>query len=161
MKLLLGITIDHKLTFNEHVENLCIKANQKLHALARISNYMSQDKLRIIMKAFVTSQFGYCPLVWMFHSRKLNNRINTIQERALRLVYKDKISNFQKLLEIDNSVTIHEKVLQILVTEIFKTKKNLSPEIMNSIFIQRNIPYSLRKMIEHETNAAQNFKIWN
>ena len=95
---LLGITIDHKLTFNEHVENLCIKANQKLHALARISNYMSQDKLRIIMKA-LSSHFGYCPLVWMFHSRKLNNRISTIQERALRLVYKDKKSNFQKLLD--------------------------------------------------------------
>ena len=155
---LLGITIDHKLTFNEHVENLCIKANQKLHALARISNYMSQDKLRIIMKAFVTSHFGYCPLVWMFHSRKLNNRINTIQERALRLVYKDKKSNFQKLLEIDNSVTIHERNLQILVTEIFKIKQSLSPEIMNSIFIQRNIPYSLRKMIEHETNAPKTSK---
>ena len=38
---LLGITIDHKLKFNEHVNNLCKKANQKLHALARISNYMS------------------------------------------------------------------------------------------------------------------------
>ena len=63
------------------------------------------------MKAFVTSHFGYCPLVWMFHSRKLNNRINTIQESTLRLMYKDKISNFQKLLEIDNSVTIHERNL--------------------------------------------------
>ena len=62
------ITIDHKLTFNEHVENLCIKANKKLHALARICNYMSKDKLRIIMKAFVTSHFGYFPLVWLFHS---------------------------------------------------------------------------------------------
>ena len=86
---LLGITIDEKLTFNKHIGNLCKKASQKLHALARISKYMDKDKLRTIMKAFITSQFGYCPLVWMYHSRKLNNRINKIQERALRLVYND------------------------------------------------------------------------
>ena len=101
---LLGITIDSKLTFNEHVKNLCQKASQKLHALARIANYMSQEKLRIIMKAFVTSQFGYCPLVWMHHSRTLNARINKIQERALHLVYS---STFSELLHKDLSVTYH------------------------------------------------------
>ena len=55
------------------------------------------------MKAFITSQFGYYPMVWMFHSRKLNSRVNKIQERALRLVYNDKSSNFQQLL--DKTVT--------------------------------------------------------
>ena len=86
---LLGVTIDNKLDFTEHVTNLCKKANLKLHALARISHLMSQDKLRLLLKAFIESQFGYCPLVWMFHSRTLNNRVNKIHERALRLVYKD------------------------------------------------------------------------
>ena len=67
------------------------KVSKKLHALRRISLYMHIDKLRIIMKAFIESQFGYCPLVWMFHSRTLNNRINALHEKALRLVYKDSI----------------------------------------------------------------------
>ena len=71
---LLGITLDNKLNFGTHVSNLCKKASQKLHALARISNFMSRDKLRILMKAFIESQFGYCPLTWMFHSRTLNKR---------------------------------------------------------------------------------------
>ena len=66
---LVGVT--KKLTFNKHVTNLCKKARQKLHALARISIYMSQQQLKIIMKAFITSQFGYCPLVSMFHNRKI------------------------------------------------------------------------------------------
>ena len=86
---LLGITIDNKLDFTEHVSNVCKKVSTKLHALARISNYMSTDKLRMILKAFIESQFSYCPLIWMFHSRSLNNRINRLHERALRLVYKD------------------------------------------------------------------------
>ena len=85
---LLGIKID-KLTFDEHVSGmctLCTKATQKLHALSRVSNFMSLQQRQITLKAFILSQFGYCPLVWMFHSRKLNQRINRIHERALRIV---------------------------------------------------------------------------
>ena len=83
---LLGITIDNKLDFSAHVSNICKKVSLKLHALARISKFMTHDKLRLLLKAFIESQFGYCPLVWMFYSRTLNNRINRLHERALRLV---------------------------------------------------------------------------
>ena len=86
---LLGVKIDSKLSFENHVSSLCKKASQKLHALARVVNFMDLAKRKSLMKAFITSQFNYCPLIWMFHSRQLNNRINKIQERALRLVYKD------------------------------------------------------------------------
>ena len=86
---LLGITINNSLNFDTHVAKLCKEANQKLHALARLSNYMDEEKLRVITNAFVTSQFSYCPLIWMFHSRRVNIRINRIHEKALRLVYND------------------------------------------------------------------------
>ena len=85
---LLGIKIDKNLNFNEHISDLLVKGNQKLHAMARVSKYINQEKLKIIMKTFIQSQFNYCPLTWMFHSRILNNKINKLHERALRLVYK-------------------------------------------------------------------------
>ena len=69
---LLGIAIDNKLTFEKHVTNLCNKVSQKLNALTRIVNYIQPNQRRLIMKAFITSQFGYCPLVWMFHTRRIN-----------------------------------------------------------------------------------------
>ena len=72
---LLGIKIDTNLNFNEHVTDLCKKGNQKLHALAGISKYLNEDKLKILIKTFIRSQFNYCPLVWMFHTRTLNNKI--------------------------------------------------------------------------------------
>ena len=77
---LLGIKINAYLNMNEHVTNLCKKANQKLHALARISKYLREDKLKIFMKTFIQSQFNYCPLVWMFHNRPLNNKTNKLHE---------------------------------------------------------------------------------
>ena len=109
---LLGILIDANLSFEKHISNICQKAGNKLFALSRMSDYLGTDKLRLLMRAFVTSQFQYCPLVWMFHSRKMNNKINRLHERALRIAYKDFCSSFATLLEKDRSVTIHEKNLQ-------------------------------------------------
>ena len=96
-QVLLGITIDYNLSFNKHINNLCKKASAKLNALTRIAGYMDFSKRRVIMKAFITSQFGYCPLIWMFHSRTLNDKINSIHERALRITYNDRTSTFEEL----------------------------------------------------------------
>ena len=69
---LLGIKFDHELTF-------------KIHALARVTSYMSISKKRIIMNAFFNSQFSYCPLVWISHSRSNNYKLNRLDECCLRI----------------------------------------------------------------------------
>ena len=141
---LLGITIDSNLNFNEHIRNLCKKGNQKLHALARISKYLNEEKLKIIMKTFIQSQFNYCPLVWMWHNRTLNNKINRLHERALRIVYRNNKLTFQELLEKDGSVSIHHKNLQRLATEMYKIKNHLSPLPMQELFTEKNNKHDLR-----------------
>jgi len=155
---LLGIQLDCNLTFNEHVENLCKKASQKLSALARISSFIDESKRRVLFKAFIVSQFSYCPLVWMFHSRALNNKINRIHERALRIVYQDKINSFEDLLKKDNSVTIHQRNLQVLVTEIFKVKLGIAPTIIAELFSSRNNHYSLRNPSDFDRIAIKSVR---
>ena len=151
----MGIKIDNKLDFSEHVSAVCKKVSLKLHALARISNYMSTLKLRIILKAFIESQFSYCPLVWMFHSRTLNNRINNLHERALPLVYKNPKFSFEELLEMDNMFTIHHRNLQKLATEMYKIINNLSPTIMSTIFPHTNNRYNLRNKNPFQTSNVR------
>ena len=148
---LLGIKFDSSLSFKGHITSLSKKASQKLHALARIVNYMDLPKRTVLMKAFITSQFSYCPLIWMFHSRTLNNRINNIHERALKLTYKDNQSSFKELLEKDHSVTVHHKNLQALVTEIFNVKNDVAPNIMKDVFELKEPPYNLRSESNHFT----------
>ena len=140
---LLGVKIDSKLNFDEHVTNLLKKGNQKLHALMRISKFLSEEKLKLIMKTFIESQFNYCPLTWMCHSRTLNNKINRLHERALRVVYNNEDLTFQQLLAKDKSLTIHEKNLQKLAVEMYKVKHNLCPVPLQEIFNLGN-PQNLR-----------------
>ena len=70
---------------------------------------MNVSKKRIFMKSFIESQFGYYPVIWMLHSRGLNNKINRIHERALRITYNDKSSSYSELLTKDRSITIHHR----------------------------------------------------
>ena len=80
------------------------------------------------------AQFSYCPLIWMFHSRKLNSTINKQHERCLRIVYSDSTSSFKKLLETDNSVSVHHRNIHVFSTELYKIVNELSPEIMKEVF---------------------------
>ena len=96
----MGIHLDNRLNFHCHFSQLCKKASKKLHALARIFKYVETSKRRVLVNSFITSQFSYCPLIWMFHSRRMEHRINKIHERALRLIYpSDSKLTFKELLD--------------------------------------------------------------
>ena len=171
---LLGINVDHNLNFDKHLSELCKKASRKINALSRITPYMNVSKKRILMNAFFKSQFSYCPLIWMCHSRANNNKINRLHERCLRIVFSDKQSSFETLLEKDSSVSIHNRNLQFLATEMYKIKNNLSPPIIADLFEQRNEQhYNLRNWAQFSLPAIRTVchgsesisflgpKIWN
>ena len=80
----------------------------------------------------------------MFHSRKINNCINSLHERTLGVVYRDYNATFSELLSKDKSVTIYQRNLQLLASEIFKTKNGLNPKFMEEIFTFKNLAYNLR-----------------
>ena len=96
------------------------------------------------MKAFILSQFNYCPLTWMLSKRGLTNKTNHLHDKALRIAYKDEISDFKALPEKDNAVTIHVRNIQLLMTEIFKIQHSLNPTFMKEIFFPKNNQYALR-----------------
>ena len=149
---LLGIHIDSDLKFKYHISKLCDRAGNKLSALARVRHHFSFKKRRMLMQAFIQSQFSYCPLVWMFHGRVINCKINRIHERALRIVYEDFQSSFGELLKRDNSCTIHQRNIQTLAIEIFKTLNNLNSNFMKDIFVEKkNTGYMLRSDDELES----------
>ena len=111
------------------------------------------------MKAFLESQFSYCPLVWMFHGRVMNNNINSIHEWALRIVYEDFATSFTELLAKDGSCTIHHRNIETLAIEIFNTKNNLNPKFMKDIFTDKcDNGYNLRRKDELRTKNIKSVR---
>ena len=89
-------------------------------------------------------QFNYCIFIWMLHSRKSNNKIKHLHELCFQLIYSDKNSSYENLLEKDNSVSIHHKNIQALAIEIFKVRHKLCTEITGDIFMKKtNNQYNL------------------
>ena len=139
----LGVMIEKKLIFKKHIDNLVRKAQYKLHAL-RHRKFFTIEKTKILRHAFIDSLFNYAPLVWMFCRKNMYSKIEKIHHRTLKVVYgiDDSYSN---LLLSGNSVSIHQRHLRFLVTEIFKSISQINPEFMWSFFKPKKLSYNLRK----------------
>ena len=129
--------MDSKLNFDSHITSLCKKAGQKLSAPARINHYLTQDQKLLLLNSVVKSQFSYCPLIWMFTSRYLNNALNSIHERASRLIYNDYKLLFDRILEDNRQKSIHQKNIESLAIGIYKFQAGLAPPIMSDLFVTR------------------------
>ena len=117
-KTLLGINVKAKLKFHVHVGIFGQRANRKLNVLAKITNYMELRKNGILMNAFFTIQFNYCPAIWMCHSRSLNNKINDFLELCQKIIHNHEVLNFEALLNKNSSVSNHYKNIRALVIQI-------------------------------------------
>ena len=117
---ILGLTIDNNLDFSDHISNICKTANQKLNALLRVSANMNSDKCTLLLNSFIKSQFSYCPLIWMFCNRKSMKKVDKIQKLYLRLMTNNYELSYEKLLDLTNEISPHQRWLNSLMTEIHK-----------------------------------------
>ena len=137
--LLLGITIDKKLTFKQHVENLCRKAQYKLHALRHIRKFLTIENAKMLY-----SQFNYAPLLWMFCRKTFYSKIEKIHHKTLKVIYESN-DTYENLLLQSNTVSVHQRHLRFSMAEIYKRISQLNPQFMWSFFTHKDMPYKLRK----------------
>ena len=116
---LLEIAIDNNRKFDNNVSNICSKADRKRRVLTRVVKFLLIKKKRILFKTFIESQFKYCPLLWRFYERQINDKINKLYERTLRVVYNNATTSIEKLVK-NETFTIHHQNIQWLVIEMMK-----------------------------------------
>ena len=117
---------------------------------------MGLSKRKLLINVFFTSQFGYCPLIWMCHNRSNNRTINIFQERCLRIIYNDKQSSFTKLPNKGSSVSVYIRNIQKVAIEIFRFYNGLSPPLMNNIFnLRAENPFNLIHATEFSRPMVQ------
>ena len=94
-----GVHIDNKLNFNLHIDVICKSASNQLNTLVRLKWYLGHEERFVLVNSFIYSNFNYCPLVWMFSSKRSLNKIENLQKRAFRFVLDDNTSSYELLLE--------------------------------------------------------------
>ena len=131
--------MDDKLKFDIQVSSMCKKAAKQLNALKRIGHLLDQSSRLTIFRAYIMSNFNYCPLVWHFCSKKNLSKLERMQERALRFVYRDYKISYEELLSQAKLQSLHLGRLRSLATEIHKAVHGLS--YVSSLFTERESEY--------------------
>ena len=169
----LGVRLDSRLSFSEHVSVSCGKAAKQLNALARVSKFLDFKSRKIIYNSFILSNFSYCPLVWHFCGKKNNNKIEKIQERSLRILYNDYHSSYEQLLEKADTTTMLTARLKAMTLEVYKCAGFLNAPCVGDMFHKKELHYAMRnemKLIQPQRRTTRyglrsvsyvGAKLWN
>ena len=160
--------IDGKLNFNEHVRSICSKANAQISTLQRLTGLVDYPSRKAIYTNFISSNFNYCPLVCFFTSRESINKIDKIQERALRFVLKDHTSNYKNLLLKSGFDSFRIYAVKSLVIELFKILEGMTPNYLWELFVKADTPYAklIQPLKRTTTYGLRSFQyygahVWN
>ena len=140
----LGVYIDNRLTFNEQIKQSSIKAARQLNALSRISKFLNFKSKKSIFQSFIMSNFTYSPLVWHFCGKNNNSKLEKIQERALRIVCDDRLSEYSDLIVKVDTSTMLQSRLKCILLEVFKSMKKSNPAYIQRMFSLKENNYFLR-----------------
>ena len=135
---LLGVRIDDKLNFNEHVNKICKSAGNQLNALIRLKSILRLKVKEVLVNSFIYSNFNYCLLLWMLSNKKSLNKIESLHKRAPRFLLNDYISSFEQLSEKSGKCNMNIRRLRCLCIEIYKTLNDLNPSFMKEIFEKKD-----------------------
>ena len=138
------------------ISDICRKASQQLTVLRRIGSFLSK---LTIFKSFIMSNFNYCPLTLHFCSQASTNKMEKIQERALRLICNYFTSNMETLLVLNNAVPLHIGRMKLVASEVFKLLHNLSPSYIQDLVKEKVSHYDFRnKNFKHAEIPQVNSK---
>ena len=125
----------------------------------RLGFYIPLDTRKILANPFIISSLNYCPLVWYFSTGKQLQKIEKIQERALRFLHYDYVSDYLTLLKASDSVFMEVRRMRYLYVEIYNTLNDLNQGYMKDVFQVQQSAYSTRR--PHNIKVYEGAKIWN
>ena len=141
---MLGVNIDVELNFNHHIALLCNKAGRQINSLSRLSNVLNVDTKILILQSFILSHFMYCCIIWHFCSISDTKKIEKMQLKALRHIYKDYTSSYEMLREKCNRPMLLIERQRTMLLEVYKCIHELGPRYRHGMFSQKSRAYDYR-----------------
>ena len=140
----LGVIIDNRLTFTEHISRCCKKAARQLNALSRIAKYLDMKSKKLIFNSFIMSNFNYCPLVWHFCGKGNNDKLEQIQERSLRTLLSYTRSDYESLLDTFGTIPLLTSRLKYMTLEAVRSVRQENAACLHDMFHVNEVPYEMR-----------------
>ena len=170
---LLGVTIDDKLNFRKHIQNICKAAGAKLNAIKRLGLNLDEKERKLLIEAHVTSNFNYCSTVWHFCGLSEVHKMEKLNERCIRFIYNEYNKQYFAILTEKKLRTLFGKRMQIMCCETYKTINGLNAEYMKDVLEKRtsnypsrnknnlNIPKVNQITYGYKSYRVQGPKMWN
>ena len=140
----LGATLDSSLKYNKYISSLCSKASTQINAMKRIGKYLNTDCRISMYKSFISSNFSFSPVSWMFCGKQNPDKLEKLQERALRFEFSDYTSPYSDLLKQGNFLSLSALRIRYLAIEMCKCVYGINPPYLNELFTSKNTRYNLR-----------------
>ena len=141
---LLGVKIDDRPSFDDHISSICLRVSYQINGLRRIMKYMTIENRISIYNAFLAANFTYCNTVWHFCSNRGMYMLEKIHKKALRVVLNDYISSYRDLLDKVFKPTLYVARIKAIAIEAYKCYVNENPPYINAMFDSVDKPYNLR-----------------
>ena len=130
--------------FETPSRSICTTASRQINALKRLTKFLNERSRILVYKSFISSNFNYCPVTWMFCGRRNVIKLEKLQERALRFVFMDSDSSYTDLLKRGNFLSLSAYKIRNLAMEMFKCFHGMNPMHLNNLFCKQEIKYNLR-----------------
>ena len=170
---LLGVLVDSKLEFTDHVDTLVRKTSRQVTALCRFGKNLSVERKLCLVKMFVLCNFTYGSISWHFCGTQNSNKLERILKRALRFVFRDYTSSYPELLDRAGVTTLAEGRLRTFMCELFKSRNGKAPSFLWDNLKEKVNVYDMRithrltlpkkKTTKHGLNSFSYLgpKLWN
>ena len=143
---LLGVTIDSKLSFSQHINDLCNKAGRQINALSRLSKILNLEVKYKLFETFILSHFNFCPVIWHYCCLADIRKIEYVQKRALRMIYNDFVSSYGDLRLKGNISLMYVQRLRKVAIEMFKCYHGVGPMYIEKYISKSQHKYSMRNL---------------
>ena len=145
---LLGVLLDNKIAFDNHISNLLKQASSKLNAIKRVDTFLNKSQKNTLCHSYVLSYFQHCCLAWHFGNTGNIHKLEKLHERVIRFTYNDYNTDYFELLVKNNLFTLYTQRLQKMCCEIFKIQSHTDKGYLSELLAQRPSNYPARNALE-------------
>ena len=144
----LGVMLDNKLDFNEHINNMVKKLNSSLFVLRYLSKFCVKSLLMLVYHSLFVSHLNYCISVWSNGPKKLVSKLFILQKKALRTIFSIRqddtcrhLFKEHKLMTLPSMITYSRVKYVQLNSNLYQSHSDvhrINTRNKNRLFIQRN-----------------------